>query len=131
MESSRDAVVNSSGGITVVGADDPSNYHVAARSENHAPMAAAAAVSQSISLDLSTVPAMSEQMKKKKRGRPRKYGPDGMALAISPKPISSAAPHPPVIDFSAPKRGKIRPPGSGIKFNKMNSEISGLDFYVV
>uniref|UniRef100_A0A7N0VK91 AT-hook motif nuclear-localized protein n=1 Tax=Kalanchoe fedtschenkoi TaxID=63787 RepID=A0A7N0VK91_KALFE len=64
---------------------------------------------------------------KKKRGRPRKYGPDGVAAAISPKPISSSAPaHPPVIDFSAPKRGKIRSPGSGIKFNKMSSEAADL-----
>uniref|UniRef100_A0A7N0VJF6 Pentatricopeptide repeat-containing protein n=1 Tax=Kalanchoe fedtschenkoi TaxID=63787 RepID=A0A7N0VJF6_KALFE len=64
---------------------------------------------------------------KKKRRRPRKYGPDGVAAAISPKPISSSAPaHPPVIDFSAPKRGKIRSPGSGIKFNKMSSEAADL-----
>ncbi|KAD4384741.1 hypothetical protein R6Q59_011101 [Mikania micrantha] len=49
---------------------------------------------------------------KKKRGRPRKYGPDGsVRKALSPKPISSAAP--PVIDFSTGKRGKIRPLSAG------------------
>ncbi|CAM8884477.1 unnamed protein product [Rhodiola kirilowii] len=120
MEGIRNGV--NSGGITVVGSDDPSSYHVAPRPENHAPVGG-----QNVSLDLSSAPAAaaSDLQVKKKRGRPRKYGPDGMALAISPKPISSAAPHPPVIDFSAPKRGKVRPPGSGIKFNKMNLENSG------
>ncbi|XP_068662388.1 AT-hook motif nuclear-localized protein 1-like [Aristolochia californica] len=45
---------------------------------------------------------------RKKRGRPRKYGPDGtMALALSPS-YSSASPS----EFS-PKRGRGRPPGSG------------------
>ncbi|KAK9072949.1 hypothetical protein SSX86_009387 [Deinandra increscens subsp. villosa] len=49
---------------------------------------------------------------KKKRGRPRKYGPDQTIIkALSPKPISSAAP--PVIDFSAGKSGKIRQPSAG------------------
>lgn len=44
-------------------------------------------------------------IEKKKRGRPRKYGPeDSMALALS-SPFSSC-------DFS-PKRGRGRPPGSG------------------
>uniref|UniRef100_A0A7N0V3W5 AT-hook motif nuclear-localized protein n=1 Tax=Kalanchoe fedtschenkoi TaxID=63787 RepID=A0A7N0V3W5_KALFE len=112
-----------SGGITVVGSDDASSYHVAPRSDNHT-----AAAGQIVALDLSSTLPMSggDVQVKKKRGRPRKYGPDGVAAAISPKPISSSAPaHPPVIDFSAPKRGKIRPPGSGIKFNKMSSENSG------
>ncbi|KFK28852.1 hypothetical protein AALP_AA7G056900 [Arabis alpina] len=43
---------------------------------------------------------------KKKRGRPRKYGHDGATVALSPNPISSAAPttsH--VIDFS----NKVKP----------------------
>ncbi|XP_076960416.1 AT-hook motif nuclear-localized protein 1-like [Bidens hawaiensis] len=49
---------------------------------------------------------------KKKRGRPRKYGPDGsVTKALSPKPISTAAP--PVIDFSAGKRPKVRQPTAG------------------
>uniref|UniRef100_A0A7N0U1A0 AT-hook motif nuclear-localized protein n=1 Tax=Kalanchoe fedtschenkoi TaxID=63787 RepID=A0A7N0U1A0_KALFE len=119
----RDGV---SGGVTVVGSDDPSSYHVAPRPENHA--AVAPGGGQIVALDLSSPPLISggDVLVKKKRGRPRKYGPDGMAAAISPKPISSSAPaHPPVIDFSAPKRGKVRPPGSGIKYNKMHSESSG------
>ncbi|CAN1237074.1 AT-hook motif nuclear-localized protein 9 [Linum grandiflorum] len=45
---------------------------------------------------------------KRKRGRPRKYGPDGTAsLALSPS-MSSSSTHP-------GKRGRGRPPGSGKK----------------
>ncbi|KAF9597068.1 hypothetical protein IFM89_015259 [Coptis chinensis] len=48
-----------------------------------------------------------EMLAKKKRGRPRKYTPDGsMALALSPTFYSPSS------DFSA-KRGRGRPPGSG------------------
>ncbi|CAN6579314.1 hypothetical protein ACFX13_038726 [Malus domestica] len=98
--------VNSSG-VTVVGSDAPSDYHVAPRSENpthnagstpQAPVAPPQAAAGSMPM-------------KKKRGRPRKYGPDGsVTMALSPKPISSSAPPPPpVIDFSAEKRGKVKP----------------------
>ncbi|THU45723.1 hypothetical protein C4D60_Mb02t21000 [Musa balbisiana] len=45
---------------------------------------------------------------RKKRGRPRKYGPDGMALTLTP---TSGSPISPV--FSDGKRGRGRPPGSG------------------
>ncbi|CAL9054974.1 AT-hook motif nuclear-localized protein 1-like isoform X1 [Musa acuminata AAA Group] len=47
---------------------------------------------------------------RKKRGRPRKYGPDGMALALSPT-SGSASPFSPA--SSDGKRGRGRPPGSG------------------
>ncbi|ONI23050.1 hypothetical protein PRUPE_2G167000 [Prunus persica] len=48
---------------------------------------------------------------KRKRGRPRKYGPDGtVSLALSPS--SSANPG---MVTSTPKRGRGRPPGSGKK----------------
>eukprot|EP00252_Welwitschia_mirabilis_P007423 TRINITY_DN1876_c0_g1_i1.p1 TRINITY_DN1876_c0_g1~~TRINITY_DN1876_c0_g1_i1.p1 ORF type:complete len:369 (-),score=57.30 TRINITY_DN1876_c0_g1_i1:290-1396(-) len=47
---------------------------------------------------------------KRKRGRPRKYGPDGsMALALAP--LSSA----PAMFSPSQKRGRGRPPGSGKK----------------
>lgn len=61
---------------------------------------------------------------KKKRGRPRKYGPDGsVTMALSPKPISSSAP-PPVIDFSAVhKRGKFRPVGTASKQQQHKVEV--------
>lgn len=43
---------------------------------------------------------------KKKRGRPRKYGPDGK-VALSPMPISASIPF--TGDFSAWKRGRGKP----------------------
>ncbi|KAJ8767668.1 hypothetical protein K2173_018226 [Erythroxylum novogranatense] len=106
----REAVVSSSGGggVTVVGSDAPSDYQIAPRSDNSnstpgsaplppPPQMTAAATTMSV---------------KKKRGRPRKYGPDeSVMMALSPKPISSAAPAlPPMIDFSsAEKCGKVKP----------------------
>lgn len=51
----------------------------------------------------------SEDLMKKKRGRPKKFGPETMALALTPRsssPFSSGS------DFSA-KRGRGRPRGSG------------------
>ncbi|KAJ7962374.1 AT-hook motif nuclear-localized protein [Quillaja saponaria] len=48
---------------------------------------------------------------KRKRGRPRKYGPDGtVSLALSP----SSSTHPTTVT-SSEKRGRGRPPGSGKK----------------
>ncbi|KAK9123989.1 hypothetical protein Sjap_013591 [Stephania japonica] len=50
-----------------------------------------------------------EMLAKKKRGRPRKYGPEGsMELSLSPIFTSSS----PSSEFAA-KRGRGRPPGSG------------------
>ncbi|KAF5478403.1 hypothetical protein F2P56_004964 [Juglans regia] len=109
--------MEASSGVTVVGSDAPSDYHVAPRTENPAqtagsapPPSAAAKVSAPPSTVATVVaPAMPA---KKKRGRPRKYGLDGsVTMALSPKPISSSAP-PPVIDFSAQKRGKVKPASS-------------------
>lgn len=48
---------------------------------------------------------------KRKRGRPRKYGPDGaVSLALTPTPAS----HPGAL-AQGQKRGRGRPPGSGKK----------------
>lgn len=103
-----------SSGVTVVGSDAPSDYHVAPRTENppaqsagSTPPQSAAAQVSAPPLTVATVvaPAMTA---KKKRGRPRKYGLDGsVTMALSPKPISSSA-LPPVIDFSSEKRGKVK-----------------------
>ncbi|XP_044491421.1 AT-hook motif nuclear-localized protein 1-like [Mangifera indica] len=87
-------------GVTVIGAEAPSAYHVAPRTENlsqidGSPVMAASPVSVGL-----TGPT-----EKKKRGRPRKYGPDGsVTMALSPMPISSSAP--PSGDFSSGKRGR-------------------------
>ncbi|XP_061371041.1 AT-hook motif nuclear-localized protein 1-like [Gastrolobium bilobum] len=111
-----------SSGVTVIGAEAPSAYHVAPRSEApnqvHVPEAAAAAAvgvsPVSVGLDGTAV--------KKKRGRPRKYGPDGsVTMALSPLPISSSAP--PSNDFSTGKRGKPR----GMEYKQ--SKKVGLDHH--
>ncbi|KAG6396975.1 hypothetical protein SASPL_143136 [Salvia splendens] len=111
----------SGSGVTVVGSDAPSDYHVAPRTASETPPVSApppAAVTPPPPASATPPPppppaaaavAGTVTFLKKKRGRPRKYGPDGsVAGALSPKPISSSAP-PPVIDFSAvAKRGKVR-----------------------
>ncbi|XP_043715210.1 AT-hook motif nuclear-localized protein 1-like isoform X2 [Telopea speciosissima] len=103
-------------GVAVMGADAPPNFHVAARTENPSSVVAAAAAATPVGTSqVSTV--------KKKRGRPRKYGPEGtMSMALSPMPISSSAPAPappaqpalpapqPTGEFSGSnKRGRGRP----------------------
>ncbi|RXI01111.1 hypothetical protein DVH24_001345 [Malus domestica] len=107
----REGGVNSSG-VTVVGSDAPSDYHVAPRSENPTHNAGSTPQVPVAPPQAASLPAAGSMPMKKKRGRPRKYGPDGsVTMALSPKPISSSAP-PPVIDFSAEKRGKVKPPSS-------------------
>ncbi|CAN0908654.1 AT-hook motif nuclear-localized protein 1 [Linum grandiflorum] len=104
--------VTSVGGVTVVGSDAPSSYHIAPRTDqptnSSAPPGSTAFPPPHVVagvLPATLIPG------KKKRGRPRKYRPDGSAAKpLSPKPISSAAPvPPPVIDFSAEKRPKVEP----------------------
>lgn len=129
-------------GVTVVGSDAPSEYHVAPRTENSNQVSAGSSPAEAT--QVTTVPAAQVTVPapqvvgplalamvvapvKKKRGRPRKYGPDGsVTKALSPKPISSSAP-PSVIDFSAEKpKGKIKPAGSANKhFSKMGMESLG------
>ncbi|KAI6707303.1 hypothetical protein NL676_010265 [Syzygium grande] len=107
--------VSSSGGVTVVGSDAPSEYHVAPRPENPAQAPGSAAQpatappplppqQPAVGGELPAVAAGTALPMKKKRGRPRKYGPDGsVTMALSPKPISSSAPSP---------RGRGRSAGS-------------------
>lgn len=103
-------------GVTAVKANEtPESHHVAPRSENYG------------QFDGPIVPAMttpSTDVVKKKRGRPRKYGPDGkVALALSPMPISSSIPL--TGDFSAWKRGRGRPIESIKKSYKYEFESPG------
>ena len=93
-------------GQAVKGDEAPESYHVASRSQNTVQFSAptpAGPVPAPVSLA-----ATPSTEGKKKRGRPRKYGPDGtVALALSPMPISSSIPL--TGEFSAWKRGRGRP----------------------
>ncbi|KAF8117971.1 hypothetical protein N665_0007s0020 [Sinapis alba] len=65
-------------------------------------------------------PPMEQPLVKKKRGRPRKYAPDGhVSLGLSPMPCSSASSKAKdssaLTDPNAPKRARGRPPGTGRK----------------
>jgi len=116
-----------SSGVTVIGAEAPSAYHMAPRSEapshggppvSEAPPAAIGVSPVSVASDGTSV--------KKKRGRPRKYGPDGLVnMALSPMPISSSAPF--SNNFSSGKRG--RPRGMDYKLpKKLGVDYIGKEF---
>ncbi|XWS49026.1 hypothetical protein CRYUN_Cryun13aG0128200 [Craigia yunnanensis] len=136
---SREAVTitttTATGGVTVVGSDAPSDYHIAPRSENstqnpnQTPGSAPPLLPPPKSAAQLVPPpgSVAGMPLKKKRGRPRKYGPDGsVTMALSPKPISTAAPSP-VIDFSAVKRGKVKLPTS---VSKAKYELDNLGEWV-
>ncbi|KAK8621862.1 hypothetical protein V6N13_097490 [Hibiscus sabdariffa] len=135
---SREAVTNTNitvtTGVTVVGSDAPSDYHIAPRSENSTqnPSSNPGSAPPHIPPRPASQPAPQPvavvgMQLKKKRGRPRKYGPDGsVTMALSPKPISTAAP-PPVIDFSAGKRGKVKLPTT---ISKAKYELENLGEWV-
>ncbi|KAK8945819.1 hypothetical protein KSP40_PGU009669 [Platanthera guangdongensis] len=58
------------------------------------------------------MPPLAMPPMKKKRGRPRKYAPDGSPLPMNPKPISASMP--PAVEYTPPalismKRGRGRP----------------------
>ncbi|KAK8693456.1 hypothetical protein V6N13_071039 [Hibiscus sabdariffa] len=76
----------------------------------------------SAAVDVSSVSVgLTGSIEKKKRGRPRKYGPDGtMARALSPMPISSSVPSGGGGEFSSSggKRGRGRGSGYQIKHHK-------------
>ncbi|XP_076920500.1 AT-hook motif nuclear-localized protein 1-like [Bidens hawaiensis] len=97
---------NNSSGVTVVGSDPPTKPN---------PPQSITSQLASLTPPYTAAPppaGVTPLTEKKKRGRPRKYGADGsVTKALSPKPISTAAP--PVIDFSAGKRPKVRPPTTG------------------
>ncbi|KAK6942675.1 PPC domain [Dillenia turbinata] len=68
-----------------------------------------------------------DSLAKKKRGRPRKYDADGNLGAFSPPGFSASS------DFSATKRGRGRPPGSGnwqvlAQLGELFTNTAGADF---
>ncbi|KAJ7962220.1 AT-hook motif nuclear-localized protein 1 [Quillaja saponaria] len=91
-------------GVTVIGAEAPSAYHVAPRSENPSE----SHITEPAAVGASMVTVGSDGIiGKKKRGRPRKYGPDGaVAMALISLPSSSSSP--PANDLSAGKRAKAK-----------------------
>ncbi|OAY59927.1 AT-hook motif nuclear-localized protein 1 [Manihot esculenta] len=112
MEARETVSSSGGGGVTVVGSDVPSEYQIAPRSADNPSSAPGSAPPPPPPPAVVPPPSTAATMPlKKKRGRPRKYGPDGsVTMALSPKPISSAAPAlPPVIDFSVEKQRKIKP----------------------
>ncbi|XVF73393.1 hypothetical protein PTKIN_Ptkin12aG0198300 [Pterospermum kingtungense] len=104
-------------GVTVIGAEAPSAYHMAPRTDNASQLGGGGSTT---TVDASPVSVgLAGSTEKKKRGRPRKYGPDGtIARALSPMPISSSVP-PVGGEFSSGgKRGRGRGSGYQIKHNK-------------
>ncbi|KAF7813306.1 AT-hook motif nuclear-localized protein 6-like [Senna tora] len=109
-------------GLAVKANEAPGSYHVASTNDNSGQFAAAAPAPVSAAANpTATASATPGTEFKKKRGRPRKYGPDGsMALALSPMPISSSIPL--TGDFSGWKRGRGRPTESIKKSYKFDYE---------
>lgn len=90
-------------GVTPAPAEKAENTTSAGVSQASAP-----AVAQAPAMGVTAGVPGSAGPPKKKRGRPRKYAPDGSVLALSPLPISASAP----AEFPGSKRGRGRPAGS-------------------
>lgn len=91
-------------GVTVISPEAPSGYHVPPWKENPTPVTSVQPMTPSMA---ST--GLSGMSEKKKRGRPRKYGPDGSArIVLSPTPISSSAP-PASGNFYVEQSSVVRP----------------------
>ncbi|XP_052176559.1 AT-hook motif nuclear-localized protein 1-like [Diospyros lotus] len=108
-------------GVTVTGEEAPESYRVVARSENPGQLTGST-VAAAVVTAAAPVSAVAPGAKvKKKRGRPRKYGPDGTPL--SPMPISASIPL--TGDFSSWKQGRGRPVDSFKKKHKLDFENQG------
>ncbi|OMO85873.1 hypothetical protein CCACVL1_09945 [Corchorus capsularis] len=114
-------------GVTVKGNEAPEGYHVAPRMENtttHAGPTMQAAALPPASAATPPGPGTGSEIKKK-RGRPRKYAPDGsLAAALSPMPISSSIPLTGEYPTATWKRGRGRPVDNVKKSHKYELESS-------
>ncbi|KAI8030110.1 AT-hook motif nuclear-localized protein 3 [Camellia lanceoleosa] len=112
--------INSSG-VTVA----PESYGMAVRSENPSQSSGSAVVAPVAVTAATPVSVAAPGTEgKKKRGRPKKYGPDGsLRVALSPMPISASIPL--TGDFSAWKQGGGRPIDSFKKKHKLEFETPG------
>ncbi|XP_031274518.1 AT-hook motif nuclear-localized protein 6-like [Pistacia vera] len=129
---------NVSSGATVKADEAPDSFRAAPITENPGPgplpgptVVPATATSappesgsaQGSAPGSASAPGSGSEMKKK-RGRPRKYGPDGkLSMALSPMPISSSIPL--TGDFSAWKRSRGRPLDNIKKSYKFEHETPG------
>lgn len=114
---SREAI---NSGVTVIAPEAPSNYHMASRTESTPlPPGTSPVITPPVA---SGFPISSE---KKKRGRPRKYGPDGaVARTLSPMPISASAP-PTSGSFLSEKVNVAQPASEKKPRNKVGAENLG------
>ncbi|XP_030947855.1 AT-hook motif nuclear-localized protein 6-like [Quercus lobata] len=125
---------SSASGVAVKGEEAPDGFRVAPRTENPTQVAGTPTIVAASPVSV----AVPSTEGKKKRGRPRKYGPDGAkagagagavagakaaSLALSPMPISSSIPL--TGEFSAWKRGRGRPVDSVKKSHKSEYESPG------
>ncbi|XP_060203444.1 AT-hook motif nuclear-localized protein 6 isoform X2 [Lycium barbarum] len=106
-------------GVTVKGDEASESYRVAPRIESNNNEFI---ISGSF---VAATPVSVTEETKKRRGRPRKYGPDGKvaAVALSPMPISASIPL--TADFSPWKNSTSRPVDSIKKKNKFEVETPG------
>ncbi|KAI9161455.1 hypothetical protein LWI28_017621 [Acer negundo] len=122
---------NLSSGVTVKRDEAaPDIFKVAPHVENSSPfpgptVAASATAATPSPVTTTSVPVSGSSATgtegKKKRGRPRKYGPDGtVAMPLSPMPISASIPM--TGEYSAWKRGRGRPVDSIKKSPKLEYE---------
>ncbi|GMH21676.1 hypothetical protein Nepgr_023518 [Nepenthes gracilis] len=116
--SCMEAKENMTSGVTVITAESPSDYHVAPRTETPGQVTVSPARSRN-----PTSEGMLGVMEKKKRGRPRKYGPDGsFTKQLSPMPfLASASTF--TAKFSGGKRGRGR--AIGIANNQQDTVAMG------
>lgn len=109
-------------GVTVIAPEAPSSYHVAPRNDSNSSL-----VPGTSHLGPSPVNAgIIGSSEKKKRGRPRKYGPDGaVARALSPMPNSLSAPPATGGNFLAEKMSAPRPASEKKQRSKIGAENLG------
>ncbi|XWS50661.1 hypothetical protein CRYUN_Cryun12cG0105400 [Craigia yunnanensis] len=118
-------------GVTMKRDEVPEGFHVAPRTENPTPYVGPTLQATAVpTASVAAPPAVSEM--KKKRGRPRKYTPDGsLAMTLSPMPISSSVPL--TGEFSPWKRGRGRSVDTVKKSHKNEFESSpgnGIAYFV-
>ncbi|KAL9274391.1 AT-hook motif nuclear-localized protein 1-like protein [Drosera capensis] len=115
-----EAKENMFSGIAVMRAEASSEYHA----KHHTEASGQATLTPSMSL----IPGdggLLGVMNKKKRGRPRKYAPDGtVTIASSTRPISASAPAA-SSKFSTGKQGRARPIGTEIAVERRIEKCAG------